>query len=162
LNSVMNELMLFTDGSVNNQSKTGYGASLLLTEQGLSLNFIKALVKVRRFEDTSSTKLELQTLLWGLQDIKIGSRVIAYTDSQNIMGLQERRGRFEQRDYRSKNNRPLNNKTLYQDFFRKIDQLDFNVIKVNGHQPSHRKNAIGKIFTLVDKASRNAMRKESI
>ncbi len=158
----MNELMLFTDGSVNNQSKTGYGAYLVLAKPGLSLNFLKTLVKVKRFENTSSTKLELQTLLWALQGIEIGSRVVAFTDSQNIIGLQERCKRLEQRNYRSKNNRPLNNKELYQEFFKKIDQLNFKAVKVTGHQASNKKDDIGKIFTLVDKASRNAMRKERI
>jgi len=124
----MNELMLFTDGSVNNQSKVGYGAYLVLAELGLSLDFVKTLVKVKRFENTSSTKLELQILLWALQDIETKSRVVAYTDSQNITGLQKRRGRFEQMNYKSKNNRPLNNKELYQEFFRKIDQLDFKAV----------------------------------
>ncbi len=158
----MNELMLFTDGSVNNQSKTGYGAYLVLTKPGLSLNLMKTLVKVKKFENTSSTKLELQTLLWALQGIEARSHVVAYTDSQNIIGLQERCQRFEQRNYRSKNNRPLNNAELYQEFFKKIDQLDFNVVKVTGHQASNKKDDIGKIFTLVDKASRKAMRKERI
>ena len=158
----MNELMLFTDGSVNNQSKTGYGAYLVLTKPGLSLKFVKTLIKVKKFENTSSTKLELQTLLWALQEIEIKSHVVAFTDSQNIIGLQERCKRLEQRNYKSKNNRPLNNKELYQKFFKIIDQLDFKAVKVAGHQASNKKNDIGKIFTLVDKASRKAMRKDRI
>jgi len=57
----VNELMLFTDGSVNAQSHIGYGAYLAVSEHGLSLDSLRARVKVRRFEHTSSTKLELQT-----------------------------------------------------------------------------------------------------
>ncbi len=83
---VMDEFMLFTDGSVNTLSKIGYGAYLVVFEHVLSLDSLKNRVKVRRFEHTSSTKLELQTLLWALTDIKAaGSKVIVYTDSQNIM-----------------------------------------------------------------------------
>ncbi len=155
----MAELMLFTDGSVNTQSNIGYGAYLAVSECGLSLDSLRASVKVRRFEHTSSTKLELQTLLWALSDIQaLGSKVIVYTDSQNIMGLHGRRDRFEQNDYRSKKNKRLNNYELYQEFYRMTDQLDCEFIKVRGHQVSNQKDDIDRLFTLVDRASRNALR----
>ena len=151
--------MLLTDGSVNTQSNIGYGAYLAVSERGLSLDFLRTRVKVRRFEHTTSTKLELQTLLWALSDIQaLGSKVVVYTDSQNIMGLQGRRDRFEQNDYRSKKNKRLNNYELYQEFYRMIDQLDCKLIKVRGHQVSNQKDDIDRLFTLVDRASRNALR----
>jgi ribonuclease HI len=154
----MDELILLTDGSVNAQSKIGYGAYLAVSERGLSLDSLRTRVKVRRFEYTSSTKLELQTLLWALSDIQaLGRRVIVYTDSQNIMGLQGRRDRFEQNDYRSKKNIRLNNYELYQEFYRMIDQLDCELVKVRGHQVSNHKDDIDRLFTLVDRASRNAL-----
>ena len=155
----MDELMLLTDGSVNAHSKIGYGAYLAVSERGLSLDSLRLRVKVRRFEHTSSTKLELQTLLWALGDIQaLRSRVIVYTDSQNIMGLQGRRDRFEQNDYRSKKNKRLNNYKLYQEFYRLTDQLDCEFVKVRGHQVSNQKDDIDRLFTLVDRASRNALR----
>ncbi len=151
--------MLFTDGSVNTHSKIGYGAYLSVSERGLSLDSLRPRVKVRRFEHTSSTKLELQTLLWALSNIQaLGSRVIVYTDSQNIMGLQGRRDRFEQNDYRSKKNKRLKNYELYQEFYRMTDQLDCEFVKVRGHRVSNQKDDIDRLFTLVDKASRNALR----
>jgi ribonuclease HI len=119
-------------------------------------------VKVRRFEHTSSTKLELQTLLWALRDIQaLGRKVIVYTDSQNIMGLQGRRDRFEQNDYRSKKNIRLKNYELYQEFYRMTDQLDCELVKVRGHQVSNQKNDIDRLFALVDRASRNALRRDN-
>jgi ribonuclease HI len=155
----MDELILLTDGSVNAQSKIGYGAYLAVSERELSLDSLRTRVKVRRFEHTSSTKLELQTLLWALSDIQaLGCKVIVYTDSQNIMGLQGRRDRFEQNDYRSKNNIRLNNYELYQEFYRMIDQLDCKLVKVRGHQVSNKKTDIDRLFTLVDRVSRNALR----
>ncbi len=158
----MDELMLLTDGSVNTQSNIGYGAYLAVSERGLSLDSLRARVKVRRFKHTSSTKLELQTLLWALSDIQaLGSKVIVYTDSQNIMGLQGRRDRFEQNDYRSKKNKRLNNYELYQEFYRMTDQLDCEFVKVRGHQVSNKKDEIEKLFTLVDRASRNALRRDN-
>jgi ribonuclease HI len=154
----MDELILLTDGSVNAQSKIGYGAYLAVSERGLSLDSLRTCVKVRRFAHTSSTKLELQTLLWALRDIQaLGRRVIVYTDSQNIMGLQGRRDRFEQNNYRSKRNKRFNNYDLYQEFYKMIDLLDCELVKVRGHQVSNHKDDIDRLFTLVDRASRNAL-----
>ena len=155
--------MLFTDGSVDTQSKIGYGAYLSVSEHGLSLDSLRECVKVRRFEHTSSTKLELQTLLWALGDIQVSeSKVIVYTDSQNIMGLPERRERFEQNDYRSKKGRLLNNYELYQEFYRLTGQLKCRFVKVRGHQVSKQKDEIDRLFTLVDRASRNALRGDNL
>ena len=155
--------MLFTDGSVDTQSKIGYGAYLAVSEHGLSLDSLRECVKVRRFEHTSSTKLELQTLLWALEDIQaLESKVTVYTDSQNIMGLPVRRERFEQNSYRSKKGRLLNNYELYQEFYRMTDQLNCKFIKVRGHQVSKQKDEIDRLFTLVDRASRNALRGDNL
>jgi ribonuclease HI len=65
---------------------------------------------------------------------------------------------FEQNDYRSKKNKRLNNYELYQEFYRMIDQLDCELVKVRGHQLSNQKDNIDRLFTLVDRASRNALR----
>jgi ribonuclease HI len=153
------QLMLFTDGSVNTQSNIGYGAYLAVAEAELSLDSLRSRVKVRAFEHTSSTKLELQTLLWALSEIQaLGIKVNVHTDSQNIMGLQGRRDRFEQNDYRSKKNRRLKNYELYQEFYRMTDQLDCEFVKVRGHRGSNQKDDIDRLFTLVDRASRSALR----
>jgi ribonuclease HI len=72
--------------------------------------------------------------------------------------LQARRDRFEQNDYRSKKNRRLKNYELYQEFYRMTDQLDCEFVKVRGHQVSNQKDDIDKLFTLVDRASRSALR----
>jgi ribonuclease HI len=155
----MGEYKLFTDGSVNTRSKVGYGAYLLVVENGQSLDLLKKQIKVKVFEDTTSTKLELKTLLWALNDIQaLGNKVIVYTDSQNILGLPGRRGRFEQNNYRSKNNRLFNNFELYQEFYKITNQMDCEFVKVEGHQRSDHKDEIARLFTLVDRASRNEVR----
>ena len=157
----MDELLLFTDGSVNARSHIGYGAYLAVTDRGLSLDVLQKQVKVRRFEPTSSTKLELQTLIWGLSDIQTaGRRVIIYTDSQNIVGLPGRRDRLEQNDFRSKNNKRLNHYELYQEFYKITDPLECELVKVRGHQVSNQKDDIDRLFTLVDRASRKALRED--
>lgn len=158
----MKELMLFTDGSLNPKSNIGYGAYLAVSEFGLSFNLLKKLVKVRRFEHTTSTKLELQTFLWALSDIHaLGRKLILYTDSQNIIGLHKRRERFEQNDYLSKKNRRIRNYKLYQEFYRITDQLECELNKVHGHLVSSKKDDIDRLFTIVDRASRNALREDN-
>jgi ribonuclease HI len=155
----MNEIMLFSDGSVNTKSKTGYGACLVVSDIELSLEILRNNVKIKRFGQTSSTKLELQTLLWALDAIKnFEGRIIIYTDSQNIIRLPQKREQLESSNYYSKKNKRLNNFELYQEFYRITDKLNCEVIKVRGHQKSKEKDNIDNLFTLVDRASRKALR----
>ena len=155
----MTTLRLFTDGSVNPNSNVGYGAYLaVLGEVPYSESF-KSGVKVKKFEHTSSAKLEIQTLIWALTSIQRPvARLIVYTDSQNIIGLKTRRRRLEINDYVSKKNKPIKNRALYQKFFYLSEQLDCEFKKVKGHQPSRLKDEADRFFTLVDKASRKALR----
>ncbi|MBN4051960.1 ribonuclease H [Cytophagaceae bacterium AH-315-L13] len=157
----MSNLMLFTDGSVNTKSKTGYGAYLAVAEDELGHDSLN--VKVKRFEQTSSTKLELQTLLWALSDIPVfEGKIIVYTDSQNIVGLLGRRERLERNNYRSSKDKLLNNYELYREYYRITDQFNCEFIKVHGHVVSSQKDRIDSLFTIVDKASRKALRGKSI
>lgn len=160
----MEELLLFTDGSVDNASKVGYGACLLVAETALLgvLDEWSDQINIQRFEQTSSTRLELQTLLWALGKLQTTQcKLTIFSDSQNIISLPERRQRLEHYDYRSKQNRQLNNYQLYKDFFRLTDRLNCELIKVHGHRAADNKNIIENIFTLVDRASRRALRKNS-
>lgn len=156
-------LRLFTDGSVNPKSKVGYGAFLAVPQEELYFESLKTSVKIKRFEQTSSTKLELQTLLWALTSIQgLGCKVVVFTDSQNIKGLPKRRTRLEQNDYRSKKLKRIKNYKLYQEFFKIVDQLDCEFIKVRGHKALRQKEEIDKFFTLVDRASRKALRHREV
>ena len=166
----MLHLQVFTDGSVNTQSKVGYGAYLALSDnlslkQGASRASLKDTVRVKRFENTSSTKLELQTLIWAVnQTIALAGdgecRLTVYTDSQNIIGLPERRARLEKNNYLSSKNKLLNNHELYQDFYRLISSVKLELVKVVGHQPESKKGEIDRLFSCVDQASRRALREE--
>jgi ribonuclease HI len=157
------DLILFTDGSVDAKTRIGFGAYLAINSMASSLADLKSKVKVKQFENTSSTTLELQTLLWAMDDASLlrtekVMRVAVYSDSQNTLGLLARRSSLEERKYFSSNGKPLNNAELYKQFFKAMDQCDCQIIKVDGHKPRHSKNDIDRIFTLVDKASRFALR----
>jgi len=156
----MDELILFTDGSVDPKSNIGYGAYLALPFENPSLDILKSLVRVKRFEQTSSTKLELETLLWALEQVSANrQKILVYTDSQNIIGLPKRRGRLERSDYYSKKHKRIKNYELYQKFYGIMDRLDCSFFKIKGHKSSRKKDEMDQFFTLVDRASRNALRK---
>lgn len=104
----------------------------------------------------------MQTLIWALTSIQsTGRKIVVYTDSQNITGLLARRSRLEQNNYRSKKNRRINNYKLYQAFFRLLDQLDCQFVKMQGHKAASKKDDLDRVFSLVDKASRKALRQEN-
>lgn len=155
--------MLFTDGSVDTKTRIGFGAYLVTNSIESSLADLKTKVKVKKFEHTSSTTLELQTLLWAMDDAFLlhtekTIHIAVYSDSQNTLGLLARRSGLEEREYFSSNGKRLNNTELYRQFFNAMDQCNCQIIKVDGHKPRHSKNDIDRLFSLVDKASRLALR----
>jgi ribonuclease HI len=161
----MLHLQVFTDGSVNTQLKVGYGAYFVVSDPSATVDSFKDTVKVKRFEQTSSTKLELQTFLWAVRETIALTKerditLTVFTDSQNIIGLPGRRDRLEQSNYISSKDKRLNNYELYQDFYLLTDSLKFEFVKVVGHQASNEKGKIDKLFGLVDQASRKALREE--
>lgn len=157
----MKKIKLFTDSSVNPQEKIGFGAYLLILDENKSVENLKKDIKIKRFENTSSTKLELQTLLWALNEIIDKNMIIEiYTDCQNIIGLEDRREKLEKNNFHTSAGKIMNNHELYKDFFEKMDKLNIILIKVKGHKKNSLKNEIDTIFNLVDKASRNALRNE--
>ena len=159
----MKKIKLFTDSSVNPQEKIGFGAFLFLNEENISFEEMKKNIKIKRFENTSSTKLELQTFLWALNEINDKDIIIeVYTDCQNIIGLQDRRKKLEKNNFHSLAGKLMNNHELYKDFFEKIDKLNLTFIKVKGHKKNSLKDEIDTIFNLVDKASRNALRENML
>jgi hypothetical protein len=74
--------------------------------------------------------------------------------------LKARCARLEQNDYRSRKDRLLNNYQLYQEFYRLTNQLDCEFYKVRGHQASAQKLDMERLFALVDRAARSALRRD--
>ena len=153
-------LFLLTDGSVNPKRGVGFGAYLAFTKAPENINDLGNLIKIKRFENTSSTKLELQTLLWALSEIS-ESEVVSYTDSQNILGLLSRKDRLVENRYCSKNGRRIRNHELYKEFYESTEKFDIQFHLLSGHMPSSCKHRIDEMFSLVDRASRNALRSYS-
>jgi len=160
---MINSIRLFTDGSVNPKLKVGYGAYLVVYDDSQTLDELESSVKTGMFTQTSSTKLELQTLLWALKEIStLNKRVTIYTDSQNTVGLLNRRIRFEKNGYMTKKNKLIDNHELYKEFYEIVDTIECDIIKVKGHKLEKDKDEIDAIFTLVDRASRDALRENNL
>lgn len=153
-----NSVKLFCDGSVNPQKKIGFGAYFILRDEE-NIESAKKRINLKKFENTSSTKLELEVLLWALEDEKLNDKkVVVYTDCQNILGLNSRKEKLEKNNYKSNTGKLIKNLELYKKFYNLMDILDCSFEKVQGHKKTSLKSSIDKLFNLVDKASRKALR----
>jgi len=164
----MNNFALFIDVSVNPQRMIGIGgyllvpAALLESEpDGIKRDEVSAQLKINRFEETSSTRLEVQTLLWALEDshVEVSGSLKIYTDSQCVAGLLGRRSGLERSDFISKRSgQPLANEDLYRAFYAAYDQLGFRLIKVQGHSRTNTHDTVHRIFSYVDQGVRKALK----
>lgn len=159
MNSSKKTLYLFTDGSVNPQTKIGF-ASYLLLDSLDNTTIPSDNIHTKQFNDTSSTKLELEALLWALNNLETTTSLITvYTDCQNILSLLKRQERLELSNYQTKKGTPLANEKLYRAFFEKLKHQSCQFIKVKGHKQKHLRDTVDIIFSLVDKKSREALRR---
>lgn len=159
----MQNIYLFTDGSVDTQTKIGYGAYLYCNTIDEPIEYMKNKVQTVCFNETSSSKLELQTLLWAMEQINDQSiKITVFTDSQNIINLPNRRKKLEKEDFISKKNIALKNVALYKQFYELMDTYQVEIIKIKGHKKSIEKDTLDRIFTLVDRASRKALRESKV
>lgn len=167
----MSSFALFTDVSLNPQRKLGIGGYLLVPASFLETGphviesgDVSARLEIMRFGETSSTKLEVQTVLWALEHSRekltgpAGGDLRIYTDSQCVAGLLGRRSGLEGVDFISKRSgRPLSNAPLYRAFYAAHDQLGFQVIKVAGHSRAGSHDTIQRTFSYVDQEVRRAL-----
>jgi ribonuclease HI len=167
----LNSFALFTDVSLNPQRKLGIGGYLLVPAPFLETepHFIEpcdvsARLEIRRFGETSSTTLEVQTVLWALEHSRekltgpIGGNLRIYTDSQCVAGLLGRRSGLERNNFIAKRSgRSLSNAPLYRAFYAAHDQLGFQVVKVTGHSRSCSHDTVQRVFSYVDQEVRRAL-----
>jgi ribonuclease HI len=162
-------MLLFIDGSVNPVLKIGYGSHLIIPDNevdDVTEKSIRQKIRSKKFSLTSSTKLEAQTLLWALDETEKfvkekaeGDLITIFTDSQNLVGLPNRRARLESRNFKSrKDGKDLKNADLYKSIYNILDRLNCRFIKVSGHSKMTEKTRIERIFAQVDRSSRRALR----
>ncbi len=167
----MNQLAIFTDVSINPQLKTGIGACLVLPLQALETgpemidrDDISRKVSFRKFENTSSTKLEIETVLWALDKfvesaVVAPKRLVLFTDSQCIAGLTSRRGKLEASGFTGRSSgSELHHATLYRRFYELQDKYGFEIVKVTGHLRSADHDTIHRVFSIVDRSVRRELK----
>ncbi len=66
----MEKIELFTDSSVNPKAKVGFAAFLVKNDKDTILESLNKSIKIKKFENTSSTRIELQSLLWAINEIE--------------------------------------------------------------------------------------------
>jgi ribonuclease HI len=167
----MNGFALFTDVSVNPQRKLGVGGYLFVPLQFLEKDphdiereEVFARLKFKRFAETSSSRLEVQTVLWALDELRevlSGSApgsLRMYTDSQCVAGLMGRRAGLIKRDFAvRRSGRELAHAPLYRAFYAAYDQFGFQLVKVPGHSRACSQDPVQLIFSCVDREVRKAL-----
>lgn len=167
----MNGFALFSDVSSNPQHKCGVGAYLFVPASYLENEphdidraEIQAKLRFKRFTDTSSTKLEVQTVLWALEKYQTEccrsgpGNLQIFTDSQCLAGLAGRRAGLEGNKYISRRSgQLLPNAPLYQAFYAAYDNLGFELVKVAGHTRACSRDTVQQIFSCVDQEARRAL-----
>ncbi|HQF09445.1 MAG TPA: hypothetical protein PLM53_13590 [Spirochaetota bacterium] len=170
-NSLVRGDVLFTDASVNSQLKRGVGGYLFLPAALLEAgpdsidkaDIIGRLV-LRRCTGAGSTQMEIRTIVWALEDYQkaTGSRhweLSVYTDSQCVADLSRRRSGLENKNYISKKTKTeIKNASLYRKLYSLYDELNMNVIKVEGHSRVASHDTVHRIFSIVDREVRKALR----
>jgi ribonuclease HI len=163
--------VLFTDVSLNPQRQLGVGAYLLVPTSFLDREphqigraEVLAKLRFRWFAETSSTKLEVQTILWALDDYLAQSNgadpgtLQIYTDSQCVAGLLGRRAGLEINNFIARRSSlPLRNATLYRAFYAADDELGFALFKVAGHSRACSHDTVQRVFSYVDQEVRRAL-----
>lgn len=168
MKAFIKDIALFTDVSASPGLKLGVGAYVMVPASFPEASYgvigrpeISGRIKVRRFEGTSSTRLELQTVLWALAENRQGphGRLTIYSDSQCVSGLLKRKPRLLAAGFLSKKtNQQLANASLYRTFYEFHDELGFHVVKMVGHSQSRTRDTAHRIFSIVDKEARKALK----
>lgn len=168
---------IFIDSSYNPDRKLGVGGFLcipncpdevLANKNALEELYSPDAVKTRIVEHTTNTRLELQTLLWALESLKLDTEtktsgemgpITVYTDCCTAVDLLRRRKRLESVRYLSKRKGTiLGNADIYKSIFTLCDQLSPKLVWIKGHTPGKDRVGIQRIFSEVDRLVRSLLR----
>ncbi|WP_169704001.1 ribonuclease HI [Candidatus Kuenenia stuttgartiensis] len=119
-------------------------------------------------ENTTNTRLELQTLLWALESLTLenGNKasekrdfITIYTDCRTAVDLPGRRRRLEDVYYLSKRKGSvLRNADIYKSIFALYDEFLPKLVWIKGHTPKKDRVGVHQIFSEVDRLVRNHLR----
>jgi ribonuclease HI len=103
--------------------------------------------------------------LWGLEIYReqvpnaVRGGLQLFTDAQSVTGLARRRARLEANAFLSgRTGQPLVNASLYEKFYSVSDEPGFEIVKVAGHSRAASHDSIHRIFSIVDRGARRALK----
>jgi ribonuclease HI len=146
---------LYTDGSCHTQIKTGAWASIILLDGDKTV--LKGIEN-----NTTHNRMELLAVINAIAFIdekKIGSPLVIYTDSQYVSRIPERKDKLKSKQFRTSREVSIQNADLVQTLIQQIELHSIRFIKVKAHQKTDNRNA--KYNGEVDKMAR-AMVRESV
>jgi hypothetical protein len=148
--NMADNLHIFIDSSVNQQTKIAVG-SYLITENLIDILHHDFLCL--ESDDSTSAELELAHRMFIMLAVStnyLGTKhIFIYTDCSNLFGL-----------FLKKKFNPLHkNATLYENIIRYFNDFDIKIIKMKGHvKKIDQITKEQKLFSIVDKKSRKITR----
>ena len=147
-----NTIEVYTDGSCNTKLKVGAWASIIF------INDSEIVLKDTEL-NTTNNRMELSAVLNVLEYIKNNnldkSKIIIYTDSQYVEGIEGRIKKFKAQDYKTKKNEDIRNVDLVKELVYFIENMNISFVKVKAHQ---KENGTKNYNRFVDKLCRKLVR----
>ncbi|MFW5991974.1 MAG: ribonuclease HI [Halanaerobiaceae bacterium] len=126
-NQWKDKIYLYTDGSCS--GNPGYGGyAALIIENGNKH-------EVSGFHpDTTNNRMELMAVIEGLKEIRSGSRVRIFSDSNYVIkGIQDWINNWKKKGWKTAGNNPVKNKDLWMELDKLTDKYMIEFEKVKGH-----------------------------
>lgn len=165
----MNEYFIFSDASFDPKSKRGITAFLILSasqwkKNAEDCNFD---IQTKQIDGENIARLEFISAITAFEEWKIhfqtvetSVQITLITDCKALENLLKRRKRLERTQFISQSKgEVLANADLYQEFLTLFDELQPEILWVKGHSPAKNRSDFQKVFSSVDKAARNLLRK---
>lgn len=148
----MQTITIYTDGSCHTQHKIGGWASIILVDDKEIL--------LKDFElNTTHNRMELLSVIKAFEFIESEdlefNEIILKSDSQYVVGIQERKEKLQKNKFITKKGNEIQNKDLILRLIHYIEKLPIKFIKVKAHQ---KKTSERNINREVDKISRKIVR----
>ncbi len=126
-----NRIKAYTDGSCNTKLKIGAWAAIIFIDD-------KEIVLKNTVINTTNQRMELSAVLNVLNYLKTNklddSKIIIYTDSQYVAGIEGRIEKFKLCNYKTKKGEPIRNVDLVKKLVYFIENVNIDFIKVKAHQ----------------------------
>ena len=142
----------YTDGSCHTKHLIGAWAAIIFIHD-------KEIILKNTEENTTNNRMELSAVLNVLEYIKTrqieNSKILIYTDSQYVVGIERRIEKFKLQEYKTKKGEAVRNEDLVKKLVYIIETMPVDFIKVKAHQ---KKTNTINYNRLVDKLARKLVR----